>query len=436
MTNASRICNSNIGPAIFVAILIPLCLLGQVSQVSAVNPPHTADLSTAKVASFYESILDTDITSLTRLLAETGTEVVFRGYFRFAKEDMAIYSRLADTIREIKARLPWIHIMGAITCAAFIDGDYWPNGTVVSPEAKQQMMWTLPNGSMPRHYAAFSPSFVLDISKPLARQFILEYTYKLIDAGVDSVFFDEPQYVPWWSRWTYGLKISDKPYVDGWRQIASAVKDNARSRYGKELLVTINNGWVNAKGESRAPDPWPEQDFLSVGVSLKTAQTGSIRDDWSGYKAQIKKVYGRLPTTISFIDYPEPLTTFSKMPSEEQARMLKLLHDTALREGLLFAYPLHGGIISEYMPPPHEIVVYDAVEQGTYDAIRQLTNSLVRIYSQTLTSTLTQTVTEERTITAPGEIPSNLMTIAVAVIVIVAALGSAVIVLKRPSWFG
>jgi hypothetical protein len=60
-----------------------------------------------------------------------------------------------------------------------------------------------------------------------------------------------------------------------------------------------------------------------------------------------------------------------------------------------------------------------------------LTNSLVRIYSQTLTSTLTQTVTEERTITAPGEIPSNLMTIAVAVIVIVAALGSAVIVLKR-----
>lgn len=407
-----------------------------------------ADLSSVKVVSLYESILDTDATTLENTLAETGTEVVYRAHFRWGQDEQwygkDLYSRLAHTISEIKARLPWVHVMGAITCEAFVDGDWWPNGTVVSVEAKRQMLWTLPNGTMPRSPHDPSRSYVLDMSKPLARQFVLEYAYKFIDAGFDSLWFDEIQVVPWWSRWTYGLKVSEEPYMQTWKQIASAVKDYSRSKYGTDLLVSLNNGWVNAKGEmnswygSPIPDPWPYQDFISIGVSLKTVKTQSMQDDWAGYKAQIKKVYGRLPPIMVFLDWgkpPTPLSIFGNLPLEQQIRMLKLLHETALREGMMFVYPLHGGVISNYLSPPYEYVVYDALKQGTYDTIRQLTSSLVKVYSQTstLTSTLTltTTLTESRTIEVkvPDEITTSLVLLPTVVVAAVVLL--AVIVLRR-----
>jgi hypothetical protein len=188
--------------------------------------------------------------------------------------------------------------------------------------------------------------------------------------------------------------------VDGWRQIANAAKDYARNGHGKDLAVTVNNGWVNAKAEAKAFDPWPYQDFITVGINPKTVETQSIQDDWDGYKAQIKKVYGSLLTTMFFIDYPNPLSTFSKITRDGQIRLLELLHETALGEGLLFVYPLHGGIISDYMPPPHKIVVYDAVEQGTYETIRHLANSVAVVHSETLTSTISSMATATPTSTA------------------------------------
>jgi len=431
---------------ILAVVLIALCLFGVPPQAKAADSPSVVDLSSVNVVSYYESILDTDSATLASVLAETGTEVVFRAHFRWGRDEQGTlyeqnihsgaigespYPRLADRIREIQAKLPWVHFMGAITCAAFVDGDHWPNGTGVTVDAKQQMLWTLPNGTTPHHFADPVRSYVLDISKPLARQFILEYAYKQIDAGVDLFFFDEPQFVPWWSRWTYGLKVSDKPYIDGWKQIASAVKDYARNKYAKDLLVTVNNGWANAKSDPRPPDPWPYQDFIAIGVSLKSLETQAMRDDWAGYKAQIRKVYGRLLPTMIFLDWgmpPTPLSVFGNLPREAQIRMLKLFHETALREGLLFVYPLHGGLISASVNP---FILYDAREQGTYDAISDLASSLVKVYSQTITLTATSTLTTTTTVEVkvPAEITTNL--ILLPIIVSIVAVVLAAMVLRR-----
>jgi hypothetical protein len=420
---------------IAATILVLVALIGLLPQLAAV------DLPSAKVVSLYESILDTDTATLTRILSETGTQVVYRGYFRWGKEDLGVYSRLALVIGELKAKLPWIHIMGAITCAAFLDGDYWPNGTIVSPDQKRQMLWTLTNGTMPRHFADPTKSYVLDISKPLARQFVLAYAYRLIDAGFDSLWFDEVQFIPWNSGWAYGLgQISDAPYVEAWKEISSAVKQYARAKYGKELPVSLNNAWVNAIGEYRWPASryWPYQDFISIGISLRTMETQSIQDDWAGYKIAVAKVYGHVPTTVVFMDWgktPTPLSIFGNLPRDAQVRMLKLLHETATREGLLFAYPLHGGNISNYLIPPFAFVVYDARQQGTYDTIRELTNSLVRVYIQTETFTATTTVTRSytkeamTTVGLTNNFPSYLI-LRIAIVVIV-AIGFIIVIRRR-----
>jgi hypothetical protein len=222
---------------LLVVLLLGICSLSLIPQLP------TSNSSDVKVVSLYESIIDTDIPTLTRMLEETHTDVIFRAYFRgFHRNlDPGDYSKLAKTIREIKASLPWIQVMGGITCSAiYYPGDYWPNLTLVSASAAKQMFFVLPNGSLGHHSSSF-PWPVLDISKPLARGFIQAYAYRLIDAGIDSLFFDEVDIIPKITP-RYGLNLSEQPYVEGWTEIVQAVKDYAQRVYGKRLLVTLNSG--------------------------------------------------------------------------------------------------------------------------------------------------------------------------------------------------
>ena len=410
-------------------LLLGICLFCLLPQTKAV------DIPSAKVVSLYESILDTDIATLTRILIETRTEVIFRGYFRWGKESLADYSRLSNRIKSLKTAMPWIHFMGGISCANFVDGDYWPNGTIVTADQKLQMLWIVPNGTMPRHFADPDKAYVLDISKPLARQFILQHSYKLIDAGFDSLFFDEVSFIPWNSGGfltTYGLgQISEEPYLAAWKEISSSVKEYARTMYRKELPVTLNNGNVNAIGENRwsASHYWPYQDFISIGINLQTLEALSIQDDWAGYKAAVQQAYGRVPATMIFMDWgkpPTPMSLFSKLSVDEQVRMLNMLHETAARDGFLFVYPLHGGAMSEYSS-----VAYDACREGTYDTIRQLTSTPVGTYTLTFTatSTVTAQIITTMTVNTLGTSPSTFLVVAVICVL----MGSLAITLKRPT---
>jgi hypothetical protein len=347
-----------------------------------------ADLSSVRVVSLYESIIDTDISSLTRILYETHTQIVFRAYFRgfYRNLNQIDYLKLVQVIRELKAKLPGIRVMGAISCSVLIyPGDYWPNGILVSESDSMHMLWILPNGTFGRH-----PSYpwpILDIEKPLARQFIVEYAYKLIDAGVDMIFFDEVSIVLGTGSF-YGLKISEQSYTESWEKIVHAAKDYARQKYGKELLVTLNNGYVNSIGEPPR-ELWPYQDFISVSVNPKTIKTQSIQDDWPGFKAQVRRVYGRPLPIIAFMDWgagDTPLSMFAVLSREDQIKTLKLLHKTALSEGLVFAYPLRGGALNGSITYIDYNNTYDAIKQGTFDTVVQLTGSLENTYSQTSTS--------------------------------------------------
>jgi len=59
----------------------------------------------------------------------------------------------------------------------------------------KQILWILPNGAFAHHN--YGPDmYVMDITRRLTRQFILAYAYKLVDAGFDSLWFDQVTYIP------------------------------------------------------------------------------------------------------------------------------------------------------------------------------------------------------------------------------------------------
>jgi hypothetical protein len=352
-----------------VALLLALCILFP-AQVT-----HSFDWSRVRVVSLYESITDTSTSTLISVLRATHTDFVFRAYFRGFQRDLNTtdYDRLVYQISAIKAALPGIQVMGGISCSVvYYPGDYWPDGRLISQTESRQMFWILPNGHMAEDPAYRWP--VLDITKPLARQFIEAYAFKLIDAGVDSILFDEVNIVPE-SASHYGLSISDVPYIAAWEQIMSSVKAYAMREYGKGLFVTLNTGYVNKVG-GPPPEIWPYQDFITVGINPDTIRTGSITDDWSGLKAQVTGVYGRVLPIMAFIDWgpgEAPLSIFASLSQARQISMLKLLYNTAANQSFYLVYPVRGGAINGLLSyTGYNNNTYDAVKEGTFNTIVQL----------------------------------------------------------------
>ncbi len=390
-----------------------------VSFLSLIPQPPATHASQLKIVSLYESIIDTNISTLTSILEETHTDIIFRAYFRgyHRNLDPRDYSKLAGTIRAIKTKLPWVQVMGGISCSAiYYPGDYWPNLTRISAETARQMLWVLPNGSL-GHHSSF-PWPILDLSKPLTRQFIEAYAYRFIDAGIDSLFFDEVDLILNIAP-RYGLNVTRQPYLEAWTEIVHAVKDYARRSRGRDVLVTLNSGYVNSIGEPSA-EIWPGQDFITVSFNPNTIKSQSNQDDWQGFKRQIEKTYGHLMPIMAFIDWgvgETPLSIFASLSGSKQIALLKLLHDVSAREGLLFVYPLRGGTISGSAVNYQN--TYDARKQGTLSTIVQLTANADANHTPTSASWL------------PGYPTADDNVYSTAGIITAAALIFGMIVLKR-----
>lgn len=358
---------------------LALCLLFFLLPTTSLVPaPKTYATNTfvTKVVSWYQAITDTTIDDLVKILSGTGTEVVFRGYFKYWINPQNEFQVLHETIDAVKARMPWVQFIGGVTASAFYPGDHWPNGTLVSSEEMKQMLLVLPNGAFVRHRED-PDHYVYDITKPLARQFILSYAYSVVDAGFDSIWFDEVNYVQDCPTLTYAA---------AWHEMVSAVKSYAMTKYGKQVDMSMNGDSLHTIGSDKVKCVWPYQDFLTVSMNMETVKSGTMRDDWAAYKAQVMQVYGYLPTILYFIDY-NPLVTLASQPTNTQIKLLNLFYDTSVKEQVIPIFPLHYG------------TAYDAQLEGTYDTIKQLAATISTVHTITTTTTATETSTETTAIT-------------------------------------
>lgn len=383
---------TNILACILFGVLFVSALGSTRFPEGAVATSEGAQLKDLKVASFFQSyVMNHPVEESVQILRDTSTQIVFRGFYRWNKRDPSLEAKLGNVLESIKRELPATHFMGAISLRQLILGDTWPNGTILSSEVIKQIVFTLPNGTM---WLGPAAEPIIDISKPLARTFVVGWANLEVDAGVDSIFFDEVEYAAR-RKAQMGLLDGLSEYYEYWGDIVTQLKTYAMSKYARRLLITMNQGWINPIGEKPYMDIWPYQDFISISFCIKTVRTFHAEDDWPGLRERIWKAYRQQLPIISFLDYgttsDTPFAVFVNMPLDQQVKMLQILHESAVQNGVIFAYPLASSSAGIGERGGME---YYAMEEGAYDAIRILSNSLLGRTVNTLTLTSIATTSE------------------------------------------
>jgi hypothetical protein len=399
-----------------VAMLFSLLMMQSFSSSGI-----SVDAPVSGVASYYEQSIDyfynyppsqypgsnRTLTDIIAMLKETHTKILFRSFFtrpgrlwRSTDGRRTELEEYGEAIRRIKDAIPGMHMMGGISCRLIRPGPQdllWPgNGSAVTEEQYRRMIWILPNGTIPSAGTeGAAPLYLnLDIMKPEARDFIVEWTKLQVDAGVDSVYFDEPEVVAMRKK-SLGLLTDVSDYYIYWKDIVERVKGYAKNQYGRELLVTANSNRVAKSGEvTKTPPPWPFQDFLHVSFREEDFTTLSIQDDWTSYKRLVRDTYDHDIPILAFLDFgfgsTSPLPRLARLSVMNQIQMLRRLNQSCKENGVVFVYPMHGGYVWL-----DNMMKYDCIAAGTYDAIRELALSIQETTTSSssirTTSTPTQT---------------------------------------------
>jgi len=125
-------------------------------------------------------------------------------------------------------------------------------------------------------------------------------------------------------------------------------------------------------------------------------------------KTKRGSVFTTVKTSSYFIDWGtggSALPAFASLSTADQIRMLELIHDASLKEGILFVYPIHGGITRGSLYYVFHGTIYDAETAGTYNTILNMTRSIANFHNTTLiaSSTIMPAITSSSTIHIESE---------------------------------
>lgn len=374
-------------------------------------------LSRVKVASLYESVSDSavieavtdgtvtrDIDDVIRFVEETKTDFIFRGFWRWspspespetATENEVLrgytYEQLKEAISQMKGKMPDVIICGAIpaqkiereernpiagetldedkTWEMALDPERWDLD--MSKEEFQQEMgnilaldWTI------AHYP--------DITNPIFQELLLSWAKKQIDCGVDAIWID--------LMFTQANRLSsaagNNPYhpaVEESYMAASKIVDDIHN-YGLSKGKYIYVGtW--AFPAATLPYPPPNLDFVTLSPSSKEIMDKKLDENkWNDDVNKIQKKFEDDILIVAFIDWTDdgaPLAVFSqRLSKEEQRDMLITMDDFFESEGIIFAYPVHGGWMgkSAKVQSFGKWKTYDSIapEFETYETIKEL----------------------------------------------------------------
>jgi hypothetical protein len=370
-------------------------------------------LNKIKTASLYENITDgpaiipkRNISDTIQLLKETGTDLIFRGFFRWRAPDINnprdispellkeakkagisekylsdligsngyYYDKLKENIVAIKKEIPDIIFTGAIAAQRINRIEYNPinekvinaddvwgmsldpakwnvsmNGKGVTREEFQAWFagfhqWTKEGGSYDKNKVeAYYP----DITNPDFQELFLSFAKKQIDSGADAIWIDG---LHGQSALFYLItKDSDNIAIKEADMAAAKIVDEIHE-YGlsKGKYVYVGS-WIGLIPVDGLPNPAPKLDFLTISPTEKEIEAKNLdKNRWDKEIANAKRIYGNVPV-FSFIDWSfdaSPLVSFSqKLTADGQKGLLKYFDDSFGKMGVNFVYPIHGGYI-------------------------------------------------------------------------------------------
>ncbi len=358
---------------------------------------ETTKLSDIKVAMLYESIIDNtrDRDKVVPIIEEINPDYIHRSFFRWRglakiERETDVYGILKTQIEAIKEKKPNIIIGGALAAQEINAVEYDPFTGEVIPEEKTWEMaldpekygFSMTKEELHEKYweATGSKEYVLpDITNPDYQKLLLDYAKKQIDSGVDAIWIDG-FFVQ--AKIFAGLnnKKLDHPSIKEVFEANDKIIDEIH-RYGKTKGKYIYVGsWAAGEYVYMISTP-PKLDFVTISPSPEEVKNKKLDEDkQKKHIEQIRKKYGDVPI-IAFIDWAFTTDTalgiFSQsLNKEEQKEALKNFDKFFIENGVIFAYPVHGGYTGRGASKLafSKYTKYDALapEFDTYETIKEL----------------------------------------------------------------
>ncbi|MCK4225264.1 hypothetical protein KAX29_00030, partial [candidate division WOR-3 bacterium] len=393
----------------------------------AVKEEAREKLSQVKVASHYRSVTDgkafnRSIGDVVEIFKETRTDFIVPGWARLSpipekcsdlphgqreKCEMTEYSfeHLRNAVSEIKKEMPNIIFCGALS-AEFLNPECWNEltGEKLGKDETWEMALDPSKWGIPMSKEEFQtkvaishgwtkkgepydpkeqmPYYFPDQTNPDYQELFLSWVKKQIDSGVDVIFIDINTKQ---ARVLAGITgdinhIAVEDSFKGASEIADEIHKYGHSK-GKNVYVI---SWATA---TLLESPYPTPDLDAVMTTLSTEENSKMAIDeakWETCVKKIKEKIGDIPIFVMFDQGPDyrPLEAFSQgLSKTEQQEMLRRADEFFQRKGLIFIYPIHGGM----MGSDERVKVrsygkfnwYDSLapEFQTYDTIKELASN-------------------------------------------------------------
>lgn len=406
--------------------------------VSPAEKTPTSALSDVKVAVLYERVTDGVIigrsaSDTAKIIKDTDADMVFRGFMRWqavpespgaslkgysssyvsSKANIGYtYSQLQDAISEIKKESPKTLFIGAIAAQRInrleVDdktGDFYdqsqtwamafdpakynlPAGTMGATKEEYQcnaakgLGWipsstSCPSGYNPNTAEAYFP----DITNEQYQQLLVNRAKKQIDLGADGIWIDmlfgQSNYAQQATNGQYGPAFTAA--YDASSKVIDEIHAYGKSK-GKDVIV---GSWATfAQYDNYKPATWPAADFVTVSTSATEIKNGIDTNKWKDIKSSLSSELGNTPV-YTFIDWNggdagenAQMGIFSQETPDKQRAWLENADAVYTKVGIIFAYPVHGGVFSTTAKTLTfgKYNVYDSLapQFNTYDTIKTL----------------------------------------------------------------
>lgn len=225
------------------------------------------------------------------------------------------------------------------------------------------------------------PYYFPDNTNPAYQELFLSWVEKQIDFGVGQILIDiNTKQAKLLASITGDINHQAvKDSFKGNSDIVDNIHQYGLSK-GKYIYVI---SWATA---ADMKSPYSAQDLDAVMVTPSTGEIEKMKMDeekWDTYVSAIKAKFGNIPIFVMFDQGPDyrPLEAFSqRLTKEQQKQFLRIADEFFNRKGMLFIYPLHGGM----MGADNRVKArsygkynwYDALapEFDTYETIKELAN--------------------------------------------------------------
>jgi len=297
---------------------------------------------------------------------------IFRGTFQWGltgvkagpESSTPLFIKLSESIKALKQSNPNLVYEGGFGTQFLPRNDVWPNGTAISDVDFNSMVGKNSSGGWVQLWG-FN-GYVPDLASPTFRAFVIQWSERQIDEGVDGMFFDDP--------YTYAdhlVNVERQNASKVYNQYAGYMNSTVQSlksyasAHGRTFFATINSGRCDSiQGQLRYPALLSFESYFTCSATdedFDATANPSLRplENFTQLKASITAVVN-VPIMV-FIDWPGQQAALGRMTTQKQIAVLTNLGNKLKASGLPFVYHVY-----------HHSPLYDSVAEGTYSTLLQL----------------------------------------------------------------